>query len=67
MDKLREMLLKNRYTVLVATLALYMAVLVIEGVITDREARVIHFDNPFVDLEPSREAMERMRDEGIQE
>ncbi|MEX2468316.1 MAG: hypothetical protein WD396_01035 [Pseudohongiellaceae bacterium] len=63
MDKLRELLLKNRYTVLVATLALYMGVLVIEGAITGRDARVIDFDNPFFDFEVSREALERMRDE----
>lgn len=63
MDKLRELLLKNRYTVLVATLALYMGVLVIEGAITGRDARVIDFDNPFFDFEISQEALERMRDE----
>jgi len=63
MEKLRDLILANRYSVLVATLALYMAVLVIEGAITGREARVIDFENPFFDFEVSREALERLRED----
>ena len=62
MNRLRDLILSNRYTVLVATLALYMAVLVVEGALTGREARVIDFENPFFDLEVSQEALERLRE-----
>ena len=49
-DQIRKLVLHNRYTLLLAVLAVYVSVLVIEGAITGREARVINFDNPFFDL-----------------
>lgn len=47
---MKNILLKNRYTLLISVLVLYMVVLVAEGAITGREARVIDFENPFFDL-----------------
>jgi hypothetical protein len=50
MEKLRALLLKNRYSVLVTTIAAYVLVVVIEGAVTGREARVIDLDNPYFEL-----------------
>lgn len=47
---MKDLILKNRYTLLLTTLAAYMAVLVAEGAITGREARVVEFENPYFDL-----------------
>lgn len=47
---MRELILRNRYTLLLTTLIVYMAVLVAEGMITGREARVIEFENPYFDF-----------------
>lgn len=63
MDKLRSLILKNRYSVLVTTLVAYMTVLVVEGAITGREARVVDFDNPFFDISVNLEQLESMRQE----
>ncbi len=50
MQQLRSLLFKNRYTVLASTLVVYILVVVVEGAITGREARMIDLDNPFFDL-----------------
>jgi hypothetical protein len=50
MQQLRNLLFKNRYTVLVSTLLVYILVVVVEGAITGREARMIDLENPFFDL-----------------
>lgn len=50
MDTLRSLILKNRYTLLLTVLAVYVIVLVVEGAITGREAKVIDFDNPYFDF-----------------
>jgi hypothetical protein len=50
MQQLRSLLFKNRYTVLASTLLVYILVVVVEGAITGREARMIDLDNPFFDL-----------------
>ena len=47
---MKDLILRNHYTLLVVTLILYMGVLVAEGMITGREARVIEFENPYFDL-----------------
>ena len=47
---MKGLILKNRYTLLVVTLIVYMGVLVTEGMITGREARVIEFENPYFDF-----------------
>ena len=50
MNQIRQLILRNRYSVLVTTLTVYLLVLVLEGAITGREPRVIDFENPFFDL-----------------
>ena len=47
---MKYLILRNRYTLLVVTLIVYMGVLVAEGMITGREARVIEFENPYFDF-----------------
>lgn len=47
---MRDLILRNRYTVLLTTLVVYMLVLVVEGMITGREARVIEYENPYFDF-----------------
>lgn len=47
---MKNLVLKNRYTLLLTVMAVYVLVLVTEGAITGREARVVSFDNPFFDL-----------------
>jgi hypothetical protein len=42
---MKDLILRNRYTLLVVTLIVYMGVLVTEGMITGREVRVIEFEN----------------------
>ncbi len=47
---MRDMILRNRYTLLLVTLIAYMGILVVEGMITGREARFIEFENPYFDF-----------------
>ena len=47
---MKNIILKNRYTLLVTVLTVYIVVLVIEGFITGRQAQVLDFENPFFDL-----------------
>ena len=47
---MKNIILKNRYTLLVTVLTVYIVVLVIEGFITGRQAQVLNFENPFFDL-----------------
>lgn len=50
MEMMRKLILKNRHTLLNTVLAVYVLVLVVEGAITGREARVFDFENPFFDI-----------------
>ena len=61
---MKNILLKNRYTLLLSVLVVFMVVLVAEGAITGREARVIDFENPFFDLSINdfEEFRDRQRD-----
>lgn len=47
---MKNIILKNRYTLLIVTLVVYAGVLVAEGAITGREVRVFEFENPFFDF-----------------
>ena len=47
---MKDLILRNRYTLLIVTLIAYMGVLVAEGMITGREVRVIEFENPYFDM-----------------
>lgn len=50
MNQLIKTILNNRYAVLLTTLTLYLLVVVAEGAITGREARLLDFENPYFDL-----------------
>lgn len=50
MHTIMNIILKNRYTLLATVVAVYVLVLVVEGVVTGRDNRVIDFENPFFDL-----------------
>ena len=47
---MKNIILKNRYTLLLTVLAVYILVLVAEGAITGRQPRMVDFDNPFFDF-----------------
>ena len=47
---MKKLIFRNRYTLLLTVLAIYMGALVVEGTITGREARIVVFENPFFDL-----------------
>lgn len=51
MNIIRDTILKNRHSLLAVVILIYVLVLVLEGAITGREARVIEFENPFFDLQ----------------
>ncbi len=46
----QQYILRSRYTLLLSVVVIYVLVLVIEGAITGREARLVDFENPFFDL-----------------
>ena len=48
-----KIILRNRYTLLLSVLAAYIIVLVVEGALTGREAKMVNFENPFFDLNVS--------------
>ena len=47
---MKNRILRNRYSLLLVTLTIYMAVMVVEGAATGRKAQVMDFENPFFDL-----------------
>ena len=51
MNKVRNLILKNRYTLLLTTILAYILVVVAEGAIIGRDDRVIDFENPFFDID----------------
>ena len=57
---MKNVILRNRYTLLLSTLIVYIVVLVVEGAITGREARSVEFENPYFDLNLNN--MEELRD-----
>lgn len=65
LNQLIKTILSNRYAVLLSTLTAYLLVVVVEGAITGREARVLDFENPFFDLNIADfEAFRTSRSEG---
>lgn len=48
---MKDMILKNRYTLLVTVLAAYILVVVVEGAITDRQPDWLKFDNSLFTLD----------------
>lgn len=50
MEMIRRLVLRNRHSVMTATLLVYILAVVVEGAMTGREVRTIDLDNPFFDL-----------------
>ena len=50
MQSFRNLVLKNRYTLLLSVLTLFVVAVVIEGAVAGREPRIIEFDNPYSDF-----------------
>jgi hypothetical protein len=50
MNQYIKTILSNRYAILLTTLGAYLLVVVIEGAITGREARLLDFENSFFDF-----------------
>tara|TARA_B100002003_G_scaffold212060_2_gene208894 strand:+ start:2483 stop:2671 length:189 start_codon:yes stop_codon:yes gene_type:complete len=48
---MKNLILKNRYTLLLSVLSVYVVVVVIEGAITDREPDWLKFDNSLFTLD----------------
>jgi hypothetical protein len=46
----KKYLLKNRYSLLGSVIACFICVVIVEGIVMDRESRVYSFDNPFFEL-----------------
>ena len=42
--------MKNRYTLLLSVIVSFILIVVIEGVVLERESRVYTFENPYFDL-----------------
>ena len=57
---MKNVILRNRYTLLLSTLIAYIVVLVVEGAITGREASRVEFENPYFDLNLNN--IEELRD-----
>lgn len=62
MQRIRALILRNRYSLLISTLIVYMLVLVVEGQLTGREPRVVDFENPFFDLQLDMERLREMEE-----
>lgn len=50
MDKIRLFLFKDRHRLLLSTIACYIVLVVIEGLVMDRDSRVYSFENPYFEL-----------------
>lgn len=47
---MKAIILKNRFTLLATCLVAYVAILVVEGFITDRQPELLRFDNSLFEL-----------------
>lgn len=47
---MKKIILKNRFTLLAVIILAYIALLVIEGLVTNREPELLNFDNSLFEL-----------------
>lgn len=47
---MKQIILKNRYTLLLFVLGSYLLAIVVEGLITGREPNFFNLDNPFFEI-----------------
>jgi len=50
MEKVKDLLLRSRHTLLLGTVAAYIVLVVIEGIVMDRESQVFTFDNEYFEF-----------------
>ena len=50
MEKIRSIIMGSRHRLLLATIATYIVLVVLEGLVMDRESRVFSFENPYFEL-----------------
>ena len=51
MDKFRNYILHDRRSLLAFTLIFFIIVVVIEGIVMDRESRIYRFESPYIDIQ----------------
>ena len=47
---MKKYIFKSRYTLLLSVIVTFILVVVVEGVVMERESRVYTFENPYFDL-----------------
>ena len=47
----KKYILRNRYTLLASVIVSVVLIVIVEGMITNRESRVYSFDNPFFEID----------------
>ena len=63
MEKLKELVLRSRHTLLLATIAAYIVLVVVEGILMDRDSEVFTFDNDYFEFNATNiEEFEARRD-----
>ena len=63
MDKLKDLVLRNRHTLLLSTVAVYIVLVVVEGIVMERESRVFSFSNDYFEFNATNiEEFESRRD-----
>jgi len=63
MDKLKDLVLRNRHTLLLSTVAAYIVLVVVEGIVMDRDSRVFSFNNDYFEFNATNiEEFESRRD-----
>jgi len=50
MERIKELLLRSRHTLLLGTVAAYIVLVVIEGIAMDRDSKVFTFENQYFEF-----------------
>ena len=50
MERIRNLVLRSRHTLLLGTVAAYIVLVVIEGIVMDRESKVFTFENEYFEF-----------------
>ena len=50
MDKVKELLLRSRHSLLLGTVAAFIIVVVIEGILMDRDSEIFTFENEYFEF-----------------
>ena len=50
MERVKQLLLRNRHSLLLGVVATYIVLVVIEGIVMDRDSRVFTFDNDYFEF-----------------